>query len=138
MTERPKGDLTLRTVAMPANANPAGDIFGGWVMSQMDLGAFVAASEHAGMRTVTVAVNSITFEKPVKIGDTLCVYTQFKKIGRTSMTVNVEAWVHRHDRPRREKVTAAEFVMVAMDESGRPAPVPQTKQPSISEVDNEA
>ena len=127
--ESPNGTLTLRTVAMPANANPAGDIFGGWVMSEMDLGAFVAASEHARMRTVTAAVNSITFEKPVKIGDTLCIYTAFEKIGRTSMTLNVEAWVHRHDRPKREKVTAAQFVMVAMDKNGKPAPVPPSSNP---------
>ena len=123
-TEKPKGHLTMRTVAMPANANPAGDIFGGWVMSQMDLAAFVATSERARTRTVTAAVNSIAFAKPVKIGDTLCVYTEFGRIGRTSMTVQVEAWVHRHDRPAREKVTEAEFVMVAMDDNGKPVPVP--------------
>ncbi|AJY46955.1 acyl-CoA thioesterase [Martelella endophytica] len=123
--DTPTGTLTMRTVAMPANANPAGDIFGGWVMSQMDLAAFVAASERARMRTVTAAVNSMAFEKPVKIGDTLCVYTTFQRVGRTSMTLHVEAWVHRHDMPAREKVTEAEFVMVAMDDDGRPAPVPQ-------------
>nr|WP_272211262.1 acyl-CoA thioesterase [Marinicella sp. W31]MDC2877150.1 acyl-CoA thioesterase [Marinicella sp. W31] len=136
MSEIPSGELTLRTVAMPANANPAGDIFGGWVMSQMDLAAFVAASEHAGMRTVTAAVHSMTFEKPVKIGDTLCVYTTFSRIGRTSMTINVQAWVHRHDRPRREKVTAAEFIMVAMDENGKPAPVPAKRLPADTETDS--
>ncbi|WP_176082984.1 acyl-CoA thioesterase [Martelella sp. HB161492] len=120
----PKGELTMRTVAMPANANPAGDIFGGWVMSQMDLAAFVRASERAGNRTVTAAVNSMSFKLPVKIGDTLCVYTHFDRVGRTSMTVDVEAWVHRHDKPKREKVTEAQFVMVAVDKDGQPTPVP--------------
>ncbi|WP_174800867.1 acyl-CoA thioesterase [Martelella limonii] len=121
----PKGTLTMRTVAMPANANPSGDIFGGWVMSQMDLAAYVASSERAGNRTVTAAVNSMAFEQPVKIGDTLCVYTSFERVGRTSMTIHVEAWVHRHQMPDRQQVTEAQFVMVAMDETGKPAIVPQ-------------
>ncbi|MGV0817997.1 acyl-CoA thioesterase [Martelella sp. AMO21009] len=121
----PTGNLTMRTVAMPANANPSGDIFGGWVMSQMDLAAYVASSERANNRTVTAAVNSMAFAQPVKVGDTLCVYTSFERIGRTSMTVHVEAWVHRHRMPHREQVTEAQFVMVAMDETGRPAVVPQ-------------
>ncbi|WP_180897199.1 acyl-CoA thioesterase [Martelella soudanensis] len=120
----PNGNLTMRTVAMPANANPSGDIFGGWVMSQMDLAAYVASSERAANRTVTAAVNSMAFEQPVKVGDTLCVYTSFERVGRTSMTVHVEAWVHRHRMPNREQVTAAQFVMVAMDDSGKPAVVP--------------
>lgn len=121
----PTGNLTMRTVAMPANANPSGDIFGGWVMSQMDLAAYVASSERAKNRTVTAAVHSMAFAQPVKVGDTLCVYTSFERIGRTSMTIHVEAWVHRHRMPRREQVTEAQFVMVAMDEAGKPAVVPQ-------------
>lgn len=116
-------ELTLRTLAMPADANPAGDIFGGWVMSQMDLAAFVRANEAAAGRTVTVAVNEIVFKKPVKIGDTLCVYTQIEKIGRTSITLRIEAWTRRHYEHSREKVTEARFIMVAVDEHGNPRPV---------------
>lgn len=113
-------ELTFRTLAMPADANPAGDIFGGWVMSQMDLASFVRANDIAGGRTVTVAVNEIIFKKPVKIGDTLCVYTDIKKVGRTSITLRVEAWTRRHHQASREKVTEAEFVMVSVDEAGKP------------------
>jgi acyl-CoA thioesterase YciA len=116
-------ELTLRTLAMPADANPAGDIFGGWVMSQMDIAAFVRANEAAGGRTVTVAVHEIVFKKPVKIGDTLCVYTRIEKIGRTSITLKIEAWTRRHYVDTREKVTEAVFVMVSVDSEGNPRPV---------------
>lgn len=118
-------ELTLRTIAMPADANPAGDIFGGWVMSQMDLAAFVRANDIAGGRTVTVAVNEIVFKKPVKIGDTLCVYTDIKKVGRTSITLRIEAWTRRYHEASREKVTEAEFVMVAVDDDSKPRAIPQ-------------
>lgn len=116
-------ELTLRTLAMPADANPAGDIFGGWVMSQMDLAAFVRANELAAGRTVTVAVHEIVFKKPVKIGDTLCVYTRIEKVGRTSITLKIEAWTRRHYEHTREKVTEAVFIMVAVDGDGKPRPV---------------
>lgn len=120
-------ELTLRTLAMPADANPAGDIFGGWVMSQMDLAAFVRANELAGGRTVTVAVHEIVFRKPVKIGDTLCVYTKIEKVGRTSITLKIEAWTRRHYKETRDKVTEAVFIMVAVDEDGNPRPVQHEK-----------
>lgn len=125
MDQQPPADmeLTLRTLAMPADANPAGDIFGGWVMSQMDLAAFVRANDVAGGRTVTVAVNEIVFKKPVKIGDTLCVYTRIEKVGRTSVTLKIEAWTRRHYQDLREKVTEAVFIMVAVDDNGEPRPV---------------
>jgi acyl-CoA thioesterase YciA len=122
-TVPPGMELTLRTLAMPADANPAGDIFGGWVMSQMDLAAFVRANEAAAGRTVTVAVHEIVFKKPVKIGDTLCVYTDIQKIGRTSITLRIEAWTRRHYEDSREKVTEAVFVMVAVDDDGNPRPI---------------
>lgn len=123
-TNLPPGtELTLRTLAMPADANPAGDIFGGWVMSQMDLAAFVRANDIAKGRTVTVAVHEIVFKKPVKIGDTLCVYTAVEKVGRTSITLRVEAWTRRHYEHLREKVTDAVFVMVAVDDAGKPRPI---------------
>jgi acyl-CoA thioesterase YciA len=125
MDQQPPTDmeLTLRTLVMPADANPAGDIFGGWVMSQMDLAAFVRANDVAGGRTVTVAVHEIVFKKPVKIGDTLCVYTRIEKVGRTSVTLKIEAWTRRHYQDSREKVTEAVFIMVAVDDKGEPRPV---------------
>ena len=119
-------ELTLRTLAMPADANPAGDIFGGWVMSQMDLAASVRADERARGRTATVAVREIVFRKPVKIGDTLCVYTSIEKVGRTSITLRIEAWARRHYDHTREMVTEASFVMVALDGDGKPRPVDET------------
>ena len=121
--QSPNGALTLRTLAMPGDANAAGDIFGGWVMAQMDLACGIRAAEHAGGRVVTAAVNEMVFEKPVQVGDTLCVYTDIEKVGRTSMTLLVEAWAQRYLSPIREKVIAGRFVMVALDEDGRPKPV---------------
>ncbi|GAA4528595.1 acyl-CoA thioesterase [Chelativorans composti] len=120
----PQGELTLRTQAMPGDANAAGDIFGGWVMSQMDIASGIRAAERAKGRVVTAAVREMAFRKPVKIGDTLAVYTQISRIGRTSITLQVEAWVRRYLTHRLELVTSAEFVMVALDETGRPTPVP--------------
>ena len=124
MKPEPTGELTLRTLAMPADANAAGDIFGGWVMAQMDLACGIRAAERARGRVVTAAVQEMSFAKPVKIGDTLCIYTDIVKVGRTSMTLQVEAWAQRYLKPDMEKVTSALFVMVALDESGKPAPVP--------------
>jgi acyl-CoA thioesterase YciA len=120
----PQGDLTLRTLAMPADANAAGDIFGGWVMAQMDLASGIRAGERARGRVVTAAVNEMFFEKPVKIGDTLCVYTTVEKVGRTSMVLRVETFAQRYLTQVMEKVTSAQFVMVALDDQGKPKPVP--------------
>jgi len=122
-SDAPTGDLTLRTLAMPSDANAAGDIFGGWVMAQMDLACGIRAAEHAGGRVVTAAVNEMVFEKPMHVGDTLCVYTHIDRIGRTSMTLNVEAWAQRYLKPDREKVIVGRFVMVALDENGSPTPI---------------
>lgn len=119
-----QGELTVRTPAMPADANAAGDIFGGWVMAQMDSASGIRAAERARGRVVTAVVKEMAFEKPVKVGDTLCVYTQITKIGRTSITLKVEAWAQRYLSDIMEKVTSAEFVMVALDAMGRPTPVP--------------
>ena len=122
--EKPTGDLTLRTLAMPGDANAAGDIFGGWVMAQMDLASGIRAAERAHGRVVTAAVKEMAFKMPVKIGDTLSIYTHVTKVGRTSMTLKVDAWVQRYLTEQREKVTDAIFVMVALDENGNPKPVP--------------
>jgi len=123
--DRPAGELTLRTLAMPADANAAGDIFGGWVMAQMDLACGIRAAERAKGRVVTAAVKEMSFAKPVRIGDTLSVYTQVTRVGRTSMTLKVEAWAQRYLTHQMDKVTDAEFIMVALDHEGRPKPVPQ-------------
>lgn len=127
VSRMPLGELTLRTQAMPADANAAGDIFGGWVMSQMDLASGIRAAERVRGRVVTAGVKEIAFLKPVKIGDTLCIYTRIEKIGRTSVALRVEAWVRRYLTQELENVTGAEFVMVALDAMGRPTPVPAEK-----------
>lgn len=125
---RPTGELTLRTLAMPADANAAGDIFGGWVMAQMDLACGIRAAERAGGRVVTAAVKEMSFASPMKIGDTLCIYTHVTRVGRTSMTLKVEAWAQRYLSHLMEKVTDADFIMVALDAEGRPKPVPPTEE----------
>lgn len=120
----PRGELSLRTVAMPADTNPAGDIFGGWIMSLMDLAAGVAAGTRAKGRVATAAVSHLNFLQPVKVGDVVCVYTELTRTGRTSVTVGVEAYVLRRNQGERVRVTAAEFVLVAVDEHGTPRPLP--------------
>jgi len=122
--DQPKGELSLRTVAMPADTNPAGDIFGGWIMSLMDLAAGVAAGTRAKGRVATAAVSNLSFIQPVKVGDVVCVYTEIVRTGRTSVTLDVETWVLRRGQGQRTRVTAAEFVLVAVDESGKPRPLP--------------
>ncbi len=120
----PCGELTLRTLAMPADANAAGDIFGGWVMAQMDLACGIRAAERAHGRVVTAAVKEMSFAKPMKIGDTLCIYIDIAKVGRTSMVLRVEAWAQRYLSHVRERVTYADFIMVALDDDGKPTPIP--------------
>ena len=119
----PKGELTTRIVAMPSDTNPSGDIFGGWIMGLMDLSAGVAARDRSRGRVVTASVSSLSFLHPVKVGDVVCCYTEVVGTGRTSMTLEVEAWVVRDQRVNRLKVTEAKFVMVAVDAEGRPRPV---------------
>src|SRR3954463_10461778 len=121
---QPRGELSLRTVAMPADTNPNGDIFGGWIMSLMDLAAGIAAGSRAKGRVVTAAVSNLSFLQPVKVGDIVCVYTDVTRTGRTSVTVGVEAWVLRCNQGERERVTSGEIVVVAVDDSGRPRPLP--------------
>ena len=119
----PRGDLTVRLIAMPADTNANGDIFGGWVLSQMDQAGGIAAVERARGRVVTIAVEAMTFIRPVRVGDVLCVYTSVGHIGRTSMKIHIEAWAQRFRTPLREKVTVATFTFVAIDEDGRPRAV---------------
>ncbi|MHC5307842.1 acyl-CoA thioesterase [Bartonella sp. LJL80] len=125
MTEqlKPQGSLSLKVPAMPKDANAAGDIFGGWVMAQMDSAAGLCASEVAHGRVVTAGVKEISFERPVKVGDTLAIYTDDIRVGRTSIRFRVEAWAIRYLSHVMERVTVSEFVMVALDEYGKPTPV---------------
>lgn len=123
--EAPSGELTLRTMAMPADTNASGDIFGGWVLSQMDLAAGIAAGQRAASRVVTIAVDKMKFIRPVQVGDVLCVYTSIVRVGNTSMEINIEAWALRHRYGHREKVTEAIFTFVAVDDNGKPRPVPR-------------
>ena len=120
----PRGALALRTLAMPADANPSGDIFGGWVMSQMDIAGGITAGQRAQGRVATVAVDAMTFYRPVYIGDVLCVYAEVARIGSSSMTIHLEAWVLRGRLGDRVMVTEGRFVFVAIDSEGRPRPVP--------------
>ncbi len=123
-TETPSGELTLRTMAMPADTNAAGDIFGGWVLSQMDLAGGIAAGQRARLRVVTISVDQMTFIRPVHVGDVLCVYCRVIGVGRTSMKIGIEAWALRHRHGERVKVTDATFTFVSVDDQGRPIPVP--------------
>ncbi|MCG6122787.1 MAG: acyl-CoA thioesterase [Microvirga sp.] len=119
----PRGELTVRTLAMPADTNANGDIFGGWVLSQMDQAGGIAGVERARGRVVTIAVEAMTFIRPVKVGDVLCVYTEVESVGRTSMRIHIEAWARRFREELREKVTVATFTFVAIDDEGRPRPI---------------
>jgi len=116
---------SLRTVAMPADANPNGDIFGGWLMSQMDIAGGTCAYEETRGRVVTVAVDAMSFHKPVRIGDQVSCYCTVKNVGNTSITIAVESWVRRRIDGDDEKVTEALFTFVAIDENGRPRPIPK-------------
>ena len=120
----PKGDLTVRTIAMPADTNANGDIVGGWVLSQMDQAGGIAGVDRAQGRVVTVALDAMTFIRPVRVGDVLCVYTRVSHVGRTSMKIEVEAWARRFCTQVRERVTQATLTFVAVDEAGRPRPIP--------------
>ena len=120
----PKGDLTTRTLAMPADANPSGDIFGGWVLSQMDIAAGICAGQRAEGRVATVAIDAMAFLRPVHVGDVLCVYTGIEHEGRTSIRIHLEAWALRNRLGERVKVTDGTFTFVAIDSSGRPQPLP--------------
>jgi len=120
----PKTEPALRAIAMPADANPYGDIFGGWLLSQMDLAGGAAASRRAKGRAVTVAITAMTFHRPVFIGDEVTCYAEIIKVGRTSITVKVESWVRRGIGEEQIAVTEGIFTYVAVGEDRRPCPVP--------------
>lgn len=123
-TDPPSGDPVIRTIAMPADTNPAGDIFGGWLMAQMDLAASNAASRLSRGRCATVAVEAMVFHSPVRVGDEVTVWAPIVRRGRTSMTFDVQAWRRPRDSEQRTCVTRAQFTCVALDERGRPRPLP--------------
>jgi acyl-CoA thioesterase YciA len=126
MSETPRGNLTLRISAMPADTNANGDIFGGWVMARMDQAGGIAAVEIAEGRVVTVKVDAMHFIRPMKVGDVLCVYTDLEKVGNTSLTLRIEAWAQRfRTREAMEKVTEATFIFVSVDDDGKPRRVPR-------------
>lgn len=118
--ERPSGDLMTRTLAMPADANPSGDIFGGWVLSQMDIAAGICAGQRAQGRVATVAIEAMSFHRPVYVGDVLCVYSSIERTGRTSIRIYLEAWALRNRLGDRVKVTDGTFTFVAIDARGAP------------------
>ncbi len=109
---------------MPGDTNPAGDIFGGWVLSQMDIAGGICAGQRAQCRVVTVSVDAMSFIRPVKVGDILGCYTRVSRVGRTSIEVDIEAWVRRGRIGNREKVTEGRYTFVAVGEDGKSRPVP--------------
>ena len=128
-TQTPQGMLTLQTIAMPADTNANGDIFGGWLMSQMDLGSSVLARARAKGRVATVAVEAMTFLNPVHVGDTVSIFANMTREGTTSMIIDTEVWVTRQPEARRLKMTHGRFVFVAVDEAGKKRPLP-SKEPT--------
>lgn len=120
----PQGHAAIRTTAMPADTNPAGDIFGGWLMAQMDLAAGNVASRRARGRSATVAVDLFAFHQPVHVGDEVSVFARIIREGRSSMHLHVEAWRRSREAEDRHKVTEATFIFVALDDQGRPRPLP--------------
>ena len=126
--DQPKGELVIRTIAMPKDTNPSGDIFGGWIMSQMDLGSGIIALNTAKTRVVTVAMDGMSFLQPVRVGDRVACYAWVEKIGRTSMRIPVEAWVERYRTGEQVRVTQAVFTYVAIGADGRPVEIMREKQ----------
>jgi acyl-CoA thioesterase YciA len=129
MTDQPQGSLTLQTVTFPADTNAAGDIFGGWVVGQMDIAAGTAAALRARGRVATVAINAMRFHAPVLVGDLFTVYTRILRTGTTSITIAVEAWVRRLRTGEHLRVTEAEFTFVAIESSGVKRALPPAGDP---------
>ncbi|MEM7398828.1 MAG: acyl-CoA thioesterase [Pseudomonadota bacterium] len=125
-TETPP-DLTpvVRTIAMPADTNPAGDIFGGWLMSQMDLAAGNLAARRARGRCATIAVDALSFVSPVHVGDEVSLYANLVETGRSSMRIHVQAWRRPRHSEETHKVTEAMFTFVALGEDGKSSPLPK-------------
>lgn len=119
----PTTEPAIRTIAMPADTNPHGDIFGGWLLCQMDLAGATVATRRAGGRTVTVAITAMVFHRPVMVGDEVTCYCNIEATGRTSVTVKIESWVRRRLGDEPIKVTEGVFTYVCVDADGRPLPI---------------
>ena len=135
--QQPAGSMLLRTLAMPADTNPSGDIFGGWLMAQMDIGGAILAKELSRGRVVTVAVDAMTFHRPVAVGDAVCVHGLCTHVGRSSIKVKVEVWVKKvANEPIGERfiVTEAAITYVAVDSHGKPRPIPREANPELAAV----
>lgn len=126
----PNGTLSLQTIAMPADTNWNGDIFGGWLMSQMDLAGAVAARIRAHGRITTIAIDSMVFHHPVKIGDVVSCYTVIERVGNTSMKIRIEVWETADPNRTPTKLTEGLFTYVAIDEHGKPRPIPAETAPA--------
>ena len=120
----PPREPAVRTLAMPGDANPAGDIFGGWVLAQMDIAGGIVAGQRARGRVATVALDGMTFHRPVRVGDVVSCYAEVVRVGRTSLTIQVETYVRRGRTSDEVRVTEGRFTLVALDDAGRPRPVP--------------
>lgn len=125
----PQGEQVIRTLAMPKDTNANGDIFGGWLVSQMDLGGAIYAKQIAKARVATVAINNLTFIRPVYVGDVICCYAELIKVGTTSMTIKLEAWAISDNSTERHQVTEGIFIFVALDDNRKPKPVYNTENP---------
>lgn len=123
MPDEPRGELVIRTIALPKDTNSYGDVFGGWLLAQMDLGGGIMSKEIAHGRITTVAIEGMRFWNTVHVGDTVCVHSELIKIGRTSITLNINVWATPLERDKRRCVTQALFTYVALDENRRPIPV---------------
>lgn len=130
-------DPAIRVTAMPRDTNSYGDIFGGWLLSIMDNAAGLTAARFSKGRAVTVAMDGMQFHEPVKVGDEVSVYTEIKRVGRTSMTIAVEAWRRERFSEVANQVTQADFTFVAIDDNGRPRPIEADQTPSSSDNSQE-
>jgi acyl-CoA thioesterase YciA len=122
-SKEPIGELSIRTIAMPGDTNPAGHIFGGWVLSQMDMAGAIHAASLTRTRVVTIAVDSMKFHKPIHIGDEVSCYTSVERTGKTSLSIHIETWVRRERHGSPLMVTAGHFTYVSIDEDGAPAAI---------------
>jgi acyl-CoA thioesterase YciA len=122
--QKPKGIVTIQTLAMPADTNAYGDIFGGWLVSQMDLAGGILAKQLSESRSVTVAIESMSFKQPVHVGDLVSCFVSLIKAGRTSLTINIEVWTNIHLPTQSKKVTDGVFIYVAIDDDGHPHALP--------------
>lgn len=130
----PRGEIITRTIAMPGDTNANGDIFGGWIMAQMDIASGIIAKHTAKCRVATVAVDRMEFHKPVHVGDTVACYGELIKVGRTSMQIHIEVWCQRDIKDDYFIVTEAQFTYVAIDDDGRPIPVYREDNPAPNQA----